>query len=712
LKNFLTNQEISDQIYWDYRWGRDFREERIQDWNRFYQLYKNYVSKSDYPFMSNLSIPTATTLIEVQTAAILSMIFEAGKFFTVEGKTEYGQIGARAVDQLMDYHMRQSFNIYEDMELFIRQFLMFGTSVYKVMWQYREGVREVEVPVYEGGELMKTETVEIPVIEENKPCGYTVDLYSFGMDPAAGRPDDIRFAWEEMYYDMASLHQMASNDIIDKKALKNITPSSPWVSRGLGERQDEIGFNDHQYPVDPARGKVRVIDYYGYMTKNWDARPGSKKKVQTRLLHVIAALDGGGGEGKPLVLRAEPMPYQHNRIPYVVARENPCVGEMYGTGDIETTESLLLEERDMRNIQLDNLMRTINKMFKVKSGSLEDESELFWRPGGIVHLEDMDDVAVLDAGILDPSFFGAQEGIRADIEHATGVNDFVIGQFRSATGFNDTASGISIIQEAALRRITKKGNTIQRSIKEIGEMTFGLVSQYMPYDQVVKVVDRKSAMGYRFVNVSAEALQNMYDFTVVNAPSLGSKSIQLRQMTELMQLAIQLRNVDQNFAPDFSLFFRRILELGEVPNPEEIFGHQNLNQNLPLLPEAQGTTEGPMALIPPEDENTLMMEGHMVHPKINEDHAYHRVVHQDFYNRMTDPNVKALIAEHDAAHAQLQQMTATMQAQQMALQQNENAVAGKLEQVAGMMGGTNAGGPAASTERGVKNLGNLLSGSV
>ena len=674
-KTLIPEEEIAQKVYDDVLWAREFRDtERSIEWLQFYKLYRNFIDKTKYPYGSKTAIPTAFTFIEVQVSFIIDMIMEGGTFVEVLGKTPEGQAAASSVQDLLDYQFRHSFRIYEDMSGFVRQLLMYGTSIYKADWNYKPGWRTetvTEVNDETGEETVKDLTTE--VILESNPQGRVVDLYNFGVDPNASHVGNARFAFEEMYVDPF--------DLIEKERiglLHNVFGALEGASnpnKGLVDRMEEVNLSGHQRAPMQSRSKVHIIDWWGDLTAGDEGEKYNKKKAKSQLYHVILALSGSGpgGNGNPIVFLAEPTPFAHNKIPFVDARINACPGEFYGVGDIEYCESLLVEQRDQRNIMNDNLVRLLNNMFKVRRGADIDEGELVARPGQIIHVDDPDDVDVLDFPGIDPAAFKSQDDIRRDIESATGVNDFVRGDFRSATGFNDTASGITIIQNAALKRIAHKGQIVQRSIRDLAMMVHALNAQYLTQAQRVRILSTSGATKYDFVDVSPDALQNEYDFNIVNTPSVGSKQMRQQQLIQVMQILLSA-GPESGLNIDKRALFRRLLDEMEIPNADEILGHEEFLNNQPpasLTGEENALIGRTMDLLPPAEENRLMSQGQTVIPKLNENHPVHMIEHQDYYNSLPDyaNDIKALVNQHYETHAQMLQTSKDMMA--TAVQQDQ-----------------------------------------
>lgn len=717
-RNLLPDEEIGTRVAQDVEWGRDYRRPRKDTWLRLYRLYKNYIDQANYPFEANLAIPTAFTIIEVQNAFIMDMINEAGDFVDVMGKTPEGQASARAVKEMLNYHFRNSIQTFEDMESYIRQLLMYGTSIYKVFWKYVPGWKtKPEISYNEDGSVRGYKRILSPVELENKPFGYVVDNWNFLVDPNASVIGDARYVAEEMWVDPITLREKEQLGIGYRNIDEAIHRATD-VNSGLRQRFSEINEPSNQDALitDNKRSKVHLVDYWGYLVKGWE-NGNLKKNAKQQLYHAIVAMPedtgNGGGAGEPTVIFAEPSPFYHNKIPYVDSRINNCVGEFYGVGDIEYCESLLHEQRDMRNIELDNLNRTMNKMFVVDRNADVLDSECEWRPSGIIHANNIDGVKMLDVRPLDPASFRAQDDIRRDIEQVTGVNDFVVGQFRSSTGFNDTATGVSLIQQTALKRIGHKGQIIQRAIKNIGHMVFSLVAQYQPWGTTVRILDRESAMQARFIDISPAALQHNYDFHIVNAPALGSKPLRQNQLIQLLQIMVQAKQ-DPNGGFNFDLdrFMRRLLDEMDIPNPQEFFGFPEFQQNLP--PEL-GEPVNQEELVDPEEENRLMIEqGQVVAPKMEENHPQHMTYHQQAYEGLPSNHpAKFILMRHHDAHRKMAEQTRDLMA--MSLQsQTLQAGAQSAENQANMLTTGQAESPnrAGGQEDVTRAFGNLLAGNA
>lgn len=707
MAKFLDDKTVADLVYNDVRWARDYRQNYRDKWERFYALYKNFINRANYPYKARLAIPSAFSVTEVQVSFLIDMIMEAGDFIEVLGKTPQGQVSASAVKQMLNYHFTHSIRTYEEMEKFIRQLLIFGTSVFKVYWNYRPGWKTRMIPEYVNNDLAEYKSVLTAEVLENQPDGYTVDLWNFGIDPNGNDCDSARFAFEEMWVDPITLVEKQQIGIY--KNVDQLGPTSK-TNEGLQMRLDTIDHVSWQDSPYVEREKIHIIDYWGYITKGWKDGKLSKQ-AKSQLYHVVMALSSStsGGDGAPVVLLAEPSPFHHNRIPFVDAALNRCVGEFYGVGDIEYCESLFYEERDLRNIALDNLNLSMNQMFKMRKGSDIDESELVSAPGQIIRVPQMDDLEVMQFKPIDPGNFQTQESIRRDIETVTGVNDFVMGQYRSSTGFNDTATGISLIQQMALKRIAHKGQIVQRMIRDVGHMVFTLVAQYQPWGTSVRILDRESATQYRFLDISPEALAQAYDFHIVNAPSIGSRDVQQNQLIQILQILMAAKQ-DAGVQFDWMRFIKGLMELMGIPNSSRFFGFQDFNTP---LNDQLGSPSPTEELIPPEEENRLMVEQRMVvYPKLEENHPHHMIVHGEVYDNTQDPEAKHLLEEHYKLHQQLAEQSKALLATALSTQMAAEQAQEQMRQ-ANLTTGNTRRSPtgAGGREDLMRGLGNMMGGN-
>jgi hypothetical protein len=440
------------------------------------------------------------------------------------------------------------------------------------------------------------------------------------------------------------------------------------ISRRL-ETIGKMGPADQQNAGVP-RNQIPCVNYFGLVPE--------KNELVSRLV-TIAFPDGlpkSGTSRGGVLIRNEENPFHLDRPPVVLCRTNPNVAELYGTGDIEPIEALQTELSDQRNQRNDMIVRLMNKMFKKRRGANIDDSQLLYRPMGTVEVDEMDDLAPLDPNPEMPgTAFTEEEIIKKDIQFATGISDFVVGQFQNSSGFNDTATGISLIQSAAQNRVALKGQWLQRSIKQLAETVWQLDRQFLPFNTVVKVLDPMSAAKFKFIRATPAMINGEYDFSVANDASMGNPQIRQQQLIQVVQGLIQMmptaQQAGQEINMDFGNLFRRILEEFNINNIAEIFpGILEKQQLMNEIPDAFDRGQVTGEELDPETENTVMMEqGIELEPHPGDDDIEHIITHRDAKDRSSTSGAKNRLDTH------IQKHNIQLQEKGLALNQNISSTA-------------------------------------
>ena len=131
---------------------------------------------------------------------------------------------------------------------------------------------------------------------------------------------------------------------------------------------------------------------------------------------------------------------------------------------------------------------------------------------------------------------------------------------------NETATGISMMQEAGNARIKLKMMNIEMGIREIGKLFISLNKQFIDEETVIRILGEGSP---RWLLVKPDEIKDNFDLMVESAPRLlENDAIAKRQALELFQMFANDPLIDQ-------LELRRyILEAFNAKNIDKLLGKQ------------------------------------------------------------------------------------------------------------------------------------------
>jgi len=656
-----ADAELIKRVVDDYSWAVGHRELFEEDWKRYYRQYRSKLPEFDltYPFESKLFIPYVYSIIETQLPLLIQQTFASGKFVGVSGRKIQNEIHAPAVREILRYQFERDIKAFELTYLWAKQALIYGTSPCLVDWAYKSRLQRQRIPkVNSEGLQIGLETIKRRKVLANNPIARVIDIFNYFQCPTTAESpavsDDVLFAGWEFSATYEELFAGMQDGIYDNtvKDLEGITGNDDALE-GLSRRLETLG---KQGPSDQMNGhdgrnQIPCINYFGQVPE--------KGELISKLV-TIAFPDGlpkAGTSKEGIIIRNEENPFFLDRPPIVLCRVNQNVGELYGTGDVEPIEALQTELSDQRNQRNDMIVRLMNKMFKKRRGAQIEDSELQFRPMGTVEVEDMADLEPLDPNPEIPStVFTEEEIIKRDIQFTTGISDFIVGQFQNSTGFNDTATGISLIQAAAQNRVVLKGQFLQVAIKELAETVWKLDRQFLPFNTVMKVLDPLSAAQFKYIRATPAMIDGEYDFSISNDAATGNPQIRQQQLIQVVQGLLQMlpsaQQAGQQINLDFGNLFRRILEEFNIENIAEIFpGLLQQQQLINDIPEAFDRAEVTGEELDPETENTVMIEQQAdVEVNPGDDDMEHIIVHREAKDTIIAPGAKNRLDTHIQKH--------------------------------------------------------------
>jgi hypothetical protein len=404
-------------------------------WARCYKRWKNYVDELIDPQTgkvvtdrSNISIPYTFTQVETILPRLVETLFSARPYMRVLEREPSDLNSAKNMETMLDWQMNERFDIQDIFHHGLKECCIYGTSVAYTGWKWEEKqiIKKQQVPVMDidpmtGKELTDPETGEpLPIYDDygepvtdwqpmkvneityDDPELKFIDLGLFYVDPSATDINDARYCGHDDFMTKEELQKLVDQGIykIDwKKVAKEKN-----TNKARDFRLSQIGMptSDDQIEESDEDALYRVTHY-------WE-----DDKHAVLINRSYLAMDGDNQ-------------FWHKEKPYKKGVYTLVPHEFYGMGIVELLEDLQDELNTERNMRIDFRAFLLRRMFKVRRGARIDKKQLKWRQGGIVEVDEMDDVAEFGVNDNSGSSFANESTIKQDMRDATGGHDVVMG---------------------------------------------------------------------------------------------------------------------------------------------------------------------------------------------------------------------------------------------------------------------------------------------
>lgn len=495
----------------------DFESDQGRGWKRAYNYYKA-TPPSDTPYNNNIFVPKSFEVVETW----LPIVFGTPPKLRIKRVLQSNDEEAyrRAVRQktLIEYYIRMG-NHKIAMKDYIRQAGIFGTSWLKTFWKYEEKkrIKRLIVEDVDGSKILKGEEY-IDVV---------ADYPSFEVIPV-----------QNVYPDPNARDYWTMDWVIEKKVIT------------LDEFKDMLDVDGFSLPSG-----IKPEDLGGYYSSdvpvpNPDAAGTNYERKLSSDNVLITEYWGKDGEliiiaGDKYIIYDGDNFFDHQQIPYIPYRVNRPPLEFYGLGLLIPIMPLQEEMNAMRSQRRDNIDYAMNTMFTVRETSPLAGTDIVFKPGATLPVQDQDDIKQLQ--FHDVTQTAVQEAglIETDIKRAIGISEYIEGQV--VPGMNKTASGVMAMQNMALSRIQEHIDTLETEVVAVvAEHFAALLKQYFNTTEPLLVVDETNT-AQEAIYVTPEDILVDVDYEAEQ----GSTSPQNRELR--IQNALTTFQIVSQIAPQLNM---------------------------------------------------------------------------------------------------------------------------------------------------------------
>ena len=521
--------------------GRKEHDMQLKRYDHAYDVYTAARPKvrSREPWQSDLRVKYGMQVIDTALVNIVS----GQPRIMVKARHPDHQRAAKAMQQVMDYFIGED-HFVEKQPAFVLQSLVYGATVAKNHWLYREAMRPVREfannPL--APDVVMEHVSEQKLVMADRPTFEPWDIYRCFWEPGARDVDDASYVVLQSYISKDDLLQQRFN---------------PDTGLGIYHNVDQL-LASGEAPEPRQTAQLRNLGLQGERYKG-------KFLIEEIWTDDQLVVIGNG----QVLLRQQPNPYWHGKKPVVIAQTRPDLFEMVGVSETDLVDDLQQALHTVENMRFDNLHLTVMRGITYREGGVTDPNMLELRPRFKWAVSDHDDIRPFEVQPLPPEAYEEENALLARMQLITGINPYVSGADLQSVDQN-TATGVTALQEVASRLLRFKAAQIQykgsqRSFEQWGAN----VQQFLDRKLAIEIsgagndsewieVDAQDVAGdllYR-IEGSEESLSRQQErgesIALLNAfaPLLQSRpDINIKPILERVALAYNFPNAESLFQP-------------------------------------------------------------------------------------------------------------------------------------------------------------------
>ena len=494
----------------------------VRQWDEYYRLWRGIWLQEDRTRQSEKSrliAPALQQAIESSVAELEEATFGRGKWFDVEDDMlDQDPSDAEYIRNLLQEDLEKTGCKDSVCEVFLNG-AIYGTGIGKIVVDQTIEKAPAEVPV--AGTLTTTrQLVEYPSIDVRVE---PISPKEFLIDPAANSIDEALGVAHEVIKPRYHVVEGIRSGIY-----RDVPLDGDFQTVKFGY-DPEIKSNDES-------DSVKITEYWGLVPKRF-LKPGKDKddfeyKKSDELVEAVVTICNDEH-----ILRVEENAFMMEDRPFISYQHDIVPNKFWGRGVAEkgyNPQKAL--DAEMR-ARIDSLALTTTPMMAADATRLPRGIKFEVRPGKTVLTNGSPREAImpLDMGTTDPSTFNQVASLQNMIQMGTGSADTGATQ-------NDTASGMSMMQSAAIKRQKRTLMNFQNTF------LIPMINKCM-WRKIQFDIDRYPVSDYKFIPYSTMGIM--------------AKELEMTQMVQMLQAI-------PKDSPAFNVILLAMFQNSSIHNRDQI----------------------------------------------------------------------------------------------------------------------------------------------
>jgi hypothetical protein len=521
--------------------GEDAHKLRVTRYDHSYNVWRGDQKRPPAadPWQSKLRIKFAMQKIDT---ALVNIVSGAPRII-VKPTHPDDELHAKAMQAVMDHFVAED-HLVEEQPVFVQQGLIYGVTVAKNHWLYREGTRRVQ-------------GVPQRVVYRDGPTFEPWNIYDCWWDPNGRDVDSCAYI---VLRSWVTKHDLQSNAY------------NPDTGVGIYQNLDAL------FATGPgAMGQQTAQEQYNSSGTN-------KRKGMFELLEIWRDDQLLVIGNRQVIIRNEPNPFDHGKKPIVIAQTRPDLFEMSGIAETELIDHIQEALNTVKNMRMDNFHLTVMRGITYREGGVTDPNALQLRPRFRWAVADHEDIKAFETQPLPPEAYREEDTLKADADQITGINAFVTGGQQQGAD-QSTATGVTALQDVASRLLRFKASQIhykgyQRSFEMWGDMA----QQFMTEPLWTKIV-HPATKEEGWVQVSPSDIAGAFRYKLEGSEESLSRQT---ERSEAIQLLNSLAPFVQMGVVQAGPLIEKVAMAFNFPNPESLIKPSGAPPNAAPMPQQQG----------------------------------------------------------------------------------------------------------------------------
>lgn len=470
-----------------------------------------------------------------------------------------------------------------------------GRGIGKTYWNYRTGPIQKtqwklkDVPGPDG----QPTGLQVPVAERNQvidvvrdhsttevidPRDFVVHESAKSLQP--WEPGGAQYVFHRCYYSYEQLLAMQRGGFLSNVEVLKANDRGISLTDEYGKREEEL------WNINRAKDLIEVLEY-------WKFEDGVVKRALV-------------GNRIVLLRDLEVSPFLHGSYPFFLVSSSPQPFSTHGFSDMELIEELQAMLWEITNQRLDNV-ELINNWITLIRSDVDDPDAFDFYPGARWPVESPQDVSTLQPPYqLLQGTIPVEMQIRTDLQNVTAAAPFAGGTDLAAAPATGTATGASMVMNAAQQRMLAKKYQAQRGLVREAAMRIKNCQQFISAPRLIHVMGPEGA----FVFKQIDPVQMNGDFVAELEP-MGESNMRQERRAEAMQWAQTLMGMAPALAVnglhlDGAELIKWLGRKWGIDDVERFFA-QGFGPGQGMLPNIRVDLKG--ALSPEQEQGYAQMQG-------------------------------------------------------------------------------------------------------